>query len=223
MALDLNVYVWRDRDLYIVWNVAFHKMKFWPEISNVYVSRDKRLKNITLFEMLCIMKFWNFAPRCLWQIWTITLYYILHACLKSRKEEQRWSAILYLIPQYHTECQAVECFKQFFVYLFYNIHRCCIWAIDGWLAHWPICELLVYTCSVWLAPLHTSTIVIHHMQDWTSAFYLLMSCCFLSAMVSTRISSWIKPWGGSVVNILFQAGMASSFKRWKWLKCMVIK
>ena len=80
----------------------------------MYMSQETiRLKNITLFEMLCIMKFRNFAPRCLWQVWTITLYYILHACLKSHKEEQRWSAILYLIPQYHTECQAVECFKQF--------------------------------------------------------------------------------------------------------------
>ena len=134
--------------------LRFIKWNFGLRYQMCMSQETRRLKNITLFEVLCIIKFWNFAPRYLWQVWTITLYYILHACLKSRKEEQRWSAILYLIPQYHTECQAVECFKQFFVYLFYNIHRCCIWAIDGWLAHWPICELFVHTCSVWLAPLH---------------------------------------------------------------------
>ena len=71
------------------------------------------------------------------------------------------------------------------------LHRCCIWAVDSWLAHWSICELFIYIWDM-TSRLHSTTIF-NSPQDWTSAFYLLMSCCFLSAMVSTRISSWSKP------------------------------
>ena len=71
--------------------------------------------------------------------------------------------------------------------------------IVGWLTDQYVSHLYIHTYmyGIWLVPSYTTAIVIHHMQDWTSAFYLLMGCCFLSAMVS----------------ILFQAGMASSFKR----------
>ena len=72
----------------------------------MYMPEETRHpKNTTLFKVLCVNKISKVFPRgiILWQVWTTVLYYVLHACLKSRKEEeQRQSAILYLTPKYHT-------------------------------------------------------------------------------------------------------------------------
>ena len=75
------------------------------EISMYMPEETRHPKNTTLFKMLCVNKISKVFPRgiILWQVWTTALYYVLHACLESRKEEeQRRSAILYLTPKYHT-------------------------------------------------------------------------------------------------------------------------
>jgi len=56
--------------------------------------------------------------------------------------------------------------------------------IIGWLTDNYVSCLQSYVVSP-IITLSSLQFPLHPMQSWTSAFYFLMSCCFLSAIVST--------------------------------------